>query len=58
VTCNYKKFTTWGEIQVTLVPEGDGNTKINACATANVDNVFALFKSPGRAIVGAFKSNL
>jgi hypothetical protein len=52
-----KTFSTWGAIAVTLLPEG-GNTKIVAKATANIDNIFALFKSPGQTILAAFKQGL
>ena len=54
---DYKKFSVWGTIEITLLPEGE-NTKIVAKATANVDNVFALFSSPGKKIIEAFKSNV
>lgn len=57
IEANYKKATTWGVIQITLHPEGE-NTKIMAKATANVDNVFALFKSPGKTIIEAFKKGI
>jgi hypothetical protein len=57
IEANYKKLTVWGNIILTLIPEG-GDTKINAKATANVDNIFALFKSPGQTILSAFKSGL
>lgn len=53
----FKTFTVWGNIEVTLLPDGD-STKIVAKATANVDNIYALFKSPGKAILDAFKGNL
>lgn len=49
------KFALWGEIVLALLPEG-ANTKIVAKATANVDNVFALFRSPSMKILQAFKS--
>lgn len=57
IEANYKQATTWGVIQLTLHPEGE-NTKIIAKATANVDNVFALFKSPGKTIIEAFKKGI
>jgi hypothetical protein len=58
VRANYKKFTTWGDIQISLLPSGDAATAVQVAATANVDNVFALFKSPGRKIVDEFKAGL
>ena len=54
---DYKKFTVWGSIEISLLPEGE-STKVVARATANVDNVFALVSSPGKKILAAFKSNL
>lgn len=53
----YHKFVVWGEILITLLPNG-ASTKIIAKATANVDNIWALFSSPTKKILGAFKSNL
>ncbi|MBL8828441.1 MAG: hypothetical protein JNM18_15775 [Planctomycetaceae bacterium] len=54
---DYKTFSVWGSIEITLMPEGE-NTKIVAKAMANVDNIFALFSSPGKKIIEAFKSNV
>jgi hypothetical protein len=58
IRANYKKATVWGDLEITLVPEGTGATKINAKATANVDNVFAAFGSPGRKIIDRFKQGI
>ncbi len=49
----FKKATCVGDILVTLFPEGQ-STKVIIKATANVDNVFALFSSPTAKIIGAF----
>lgn len=57
IKADFKKFTVYGSIEVTLLPEGQ-NTKVIAKATANVDNIFALFSSPGKKILNAFKENL
>ena len=54
---NYKKFMTWGTVLITLSPTGT-DTKITAVSTANVDNIFALFKSPNKTILSAFKAGL
>jgi hypothetical protein len=56
ITGDYKKFSVWGEIIVTLLPEAD-NVKINAKSTANTDNIFALFSSPNQKILDQFKNN-
>jgi hypothetical protein len=58
IKANYKKATTWGDLEVTLLPEGAEATRINAKATANVDNVFAAFSSPGRKILDRFKQGI
>lgn len=57
VTGNYKKMTVWGELIVSVLPEGE-NVKINAKSTANIDNIFALFTSPNQKILNKFKNNL
>ena len=57
ITANYKKAATWGTISLTLTPEGD-STRIVAKATANVDNVFAIFSSPGQRILKQFKAGI
>lgn len=57
---DYKKFTVWGEVLVTLLPFGntDNQTEINIKSTANVDNIYALFKSPNKTIIEAVKAGL
>jgi len=57
IEANYKKFMTWGTVLITLSPSGT-DTKITAVSTANVDNIFALFKSPNKTILFAFKEGL
>jgi hypothetical protein len=56
ITANYKKFTVWGEIKITL-NEKNKNIKIDVVSTANSDNIFALFSSPNEKILNAFKDN-
>src|ERR1044071_7743555 len=58
VSGNYKKATVWGSLEVTLTPEGERRTRIAMSATGNVDNVFAIFSSPGRKILDRFKQGL
>lgn len=60
IAADYKKFTVWGEILITLTPAGNDNhkTEILIKSTANADNIYALFKSPNKTIIEAFKSNL
>ena len=57
IEANYKKFTTWGTILITLAPAGN-DTKITAVSTANMDNIYALFKSPNKTILSKFKEGL
>jgi len=59
-TADYKKATVFGEVLITLKPSGlnDICTEIVIKSTANVDNIYALFKSPNKTIIGAFKSGL
>jgi len=57
VEANYKKVATWGTILLTLTPAGN-DTKITAVSTANVDNIYALFKSPNKTILSEFKKGL
>ncbi len=52
-----KNLTIFGEILLTLLPENN-NTKIIMKATANIDNIYALFKSPTKAILNKFKENI
>ena len=57
---DYKNLTVWGEVVVTLLPFGnnDNQTEINIKSTANVDNIYALFKSPNKTIIEAVKTGL
>ena len=57
LNAKYKTFTVVGEIEITLLPEGE-RTSVKVTSTGNVDNIFALFGSPARKIAEAFKSNL
>lgn len=57
ITANYKKFSVWGSIKLTLVEEEDKVT-INAVATAKTDNIQALFSSPTQKIFNKFKGNI
>lgn len=54
----YRQLTVWGSIDITLLLAGERETKIAVVATSNVDNVYALFRSPGRKILEAFKEGL
>lgn len=54
----YRKLTVWGWIDVALAPAAEGSTRLSVSVTSNVDNVYALFRSPGRRIMDAFKGAL
>jgi hypothetical protein len=54
----YRKLTIWGSIDITLLPVSEGQTNITVAVTSNVDNIYALFRSPGRKILEAFKEGL
>lgn len=55
---NYKKWTIWGEILITLKPYSEKETTIVIKSTSNIDNIFALFKSPNKIIIEKFKNGL
>ena len=57
IEANFKKFTVWGTISITLIPEED-NIRIVAVSTANMDNIYALFRSPNKVIISKFKNGL
>jgi hypothetical protein len=57
ISADYKKFPTYGDIQITLTPEGS-DTRLTIAITAAVDNIYAIFRSPGKHILKIFKDNL
>lgn len=57
VEATYKKFMTWGTILITLIPSGS-DTNMIVVSTTHVDNIYALFKSPNKTILSAFKEGL
>lgn len=48
----------WGSLTVTLTPEGSSRTRLTLTGTANVDNIFAMFGSPGQKVIDRFKAEL
>jgi hypothetical protein len=54
----YRKLTIWGSIDITLLPASAEQTTVTVVATSNVDNIYALFRSPGAKILEAFKEPL
>lgn len=58
IQANYKKFSVWGEIGITLFALVDSRARVKIKATANYDNVYALFSSPNKKIISAFRDAL
>lgn len=58
VTACYHKMTCWGEIEVTVKAKDEGTTVISTHASASVDNIYALFRSPVEKISKIFKNSL
>jgi hypothetical protein len=57
ISADYRKFLSVnGNIKLTLVEE-ENKVKVNAVATANVDNIQALLSSPTQKIFNKFKEN-
>lgn len=54
----YRKVSVWGSLDITLLPDGDARTQLQLVASGNVDNIYALFRSPSKRILEAFKSGL
>jgi hypothetical protein len=54
----YRKPTAWGDLEVTLRPGPDGTTELHMRSTGNMDNIFALFKSPNQRILEEFQAQL
>lgn len=58
IQADYHKLTTWGKVEITLTSVTPSVTKVALHTTANVDNIYALFRSPVDKIADAFKSSL
>ena len=54
ITANYHKFTTWGNIEITLTQSND-ETCVNIKSSAKKDNLYALAQDPSEKILLAFK---
>jgi carbon monoxide dehydrogenase subunit G len=50
--------TVWGKLQVTLLPEGDGKTRLQITGTGTVDGVLEAFGSPGKKLIDKFKNGI
>lgn len=60
ITGTYKTLTCFGEISITLysINSVTEQTEILIKSTANIDNLYALFKSPNKTIISLYKDNL
>jgi carbon monoxide dehydrogenase subunit G len=60
VTGDWKPIlgTLNGDVQITLLPEGEDMTRMNIKATGAVDNIYALFGSPGERLIAKVKAGL
>ncbi|MER7696796.1 hypothetical protein [Streptomyces sp. NPDC096095] len=57
VTGTYRKFPTWGELTITVVPGAQsGHTRLTLRSTAAVDNIYAIFSSPNKKVLEAAKA--
>jgi len=57
IEADYKTFKVVGSITITLLAINESTT-VKIKSTANMDNIFALIKSPNIIILSAFKDNL
>jgi Short C-terminal domain len=57
---DYKQWvgTLWGDLLVSLSPAVGRNVQVHLHATANVDNIYALGRSPGQKLIDKFKAEL
>ncbi|MEU1489386.1 hypothetical protein ACIQZN_29570 [Streptomyces sp. NPDC097595] len=57
VTGTYRKFPTWGELTITVVPGAQsGYIRLTLHSTAAVDNIYAIFSSPNKKVLEAAKA--
>ena len=57
ITADYRKFTVWGKIEITLIQSNDG-TCVNIKSYAKKDNIYALAQDPSEKILLAFKKQI
>ena len=50
--------TLWGDLLVTLSPAVGSNVQVHLRATANIDNIYSLGRSPGQKLIEKFKAEL
>ncbi len=48
----------WGTLAVGAAAEGEAGTRLTMKGTANVNNIFAAFQSPGQKVIDTFKAGL
>jgi hypothetical protein len=57
ITADYRKFTVWGKIEITLIQSNDG-TCVNIKSYAKKDNIYAIAQDPSEKILLAFKKQI
>ncbi len=50
--------TLYGDIEITLTPQGNDATRMRIVGTGAVDNIYALFGSPGKRLIAKFKAGI
>lgn len=55
ITAKYRHFPYYGTIEISLLEESEGRTHLRILVSANIDNIYALFVSPGKKIAEKFK---
>lgn len=55
ISAKYHRFPYWGTIEITLLESSDDRIHVRIFISANIDNIYALFVSPGKKISEKFK---
>lgn len=58
VTAKISNFTLSGSIKISLMAMQNDRTEISVESTANIDNIYALFRSPNSKILETFRNHL
>lgn len=56
VSAKYRRFPYWGTIEITLLDSSEDRIHVRIFVSANIDNIYALFVSPGKKIAEKFKT--
>ena len=55
ISAKYRHFPYYGTIEISLLEASEGRTHLRIFVSANIDNIYALFVSPGKKIAEKFK---